>query len=88
MKCCSCNKDIKGGFGFGEKPYTKFRCANCVIEDTSRESMVNGFDMIIKVCEKVVFTSGPKGYKTRYYALLEKLETIKLTAEYFRDKEG
>lgn len=87
MECFECKKKLKGGFGVGPKPYVNFRCADCVIENVSRESMLSGFNMIKEECDRVVFLENAKGYKDRYEALLEKLKVIRATASYYESKE-
>lgn len=37
MKCFECDKELQGGFGVGEPPYEKYRCAACVIRNVENE---------------------------------------------------
>lgn len=35
MECFDCGKELKGGFGVGERPFKHFHCADCVIRNVS-----------------------------------------------------
>ena len=34
MVCNDCGKKLEGGFGIGERPFTKYHCAQCAIRDS------------------------------------------------------
>lgn len=64
MTCNDCGKELKGGFGIGERPFSKFRCAACTIVDVENAQAVWGLKKIIEMLETPILANG-RNYKAQ-----------------------
>jgi hypothetical protein len=78
MTCDDCGKVLQGGFGVGEKPFKKFRCATCVIRNVENEHgsfMLGAFAEALAARPKLV-GKRYKQYVVDTEATLRTLEAI------------
>lgn len=46
MNCHDCDKELSGGFGFGPKPYKKFRCFDCSLNSVKAQRRIHQLEQI------------------------------------------
>lgn len=80
MKCHECGKNMKGGFGVGERPYSKFRCADCTIRENENAQNAWALKKIVEIIDEPIM-AGCRNYKAQTMQIWEKTQRIKTLAK-------
>lgn len=88
MICMDCHKDLKGGFGVGERPFKKFRCFECLMFEYENAKGWMLLDQISEGLPKALAKDYGETWKQYALSLEEEVRRIEYIIKISKRKEG